>query len=434
MKTHENTWGGGLSPAQFTPKSEETFYAVVDNPNFFQQDADLIYQALLEQLKPISFGKHLQRYIYRQAGITQPFDQVPLSDYQDIIAESFENRGVPVSFRPTKARIRAIAKNWLTQQTVSRDAVLLMGFGLRMNLADVEELLIKGLQETRLNRKDPREIVCGYCYAHGLGYYKYESLMDQAQALSEAGMETPSLREDAGSGRHTSLDELQDEQELMAYLASVMNARGEMRPDQEARNQLMLLYRQAQATVVAMEEAAELEAANLENESRGARKSEGGQESRPLKRIRQPQAPERRKDPAEITPADIEQVLQASIPRDVHGNLIPMKKSTLSSSLRGRRFSRQRMEELLMDRTPATRYDLLMLLFFVYSQKKKTESNLQYYRGFLEEGNRILERCGMGPIYTANPFECFLLMCILSEDPLGTYADVMEKSYREATT
>ena len=35
----------------------------------------------------------------------------------------------------------------------------------------------------------------------------------------------------------------------------------------------------------------------------------------------------------------------------------------------------------------------------------------------------------MGELYVANPYECFILMCILSDDPLGTYADVWEMAY-----
>ena len=39
------------------------------------------------------------------------------------------------------------------------------------------------------------------------------------------------------------------------------------------------------------------------------------------------------------------------------------------------------------------------------------------------------EGCFLGELYISNPYECFVLMCILSEDPLGPYADVWEKSY-----
>ena len=53
-------------------------------------------------------------------------------------------------------------------------------------------------------------------------------------------------------------------------------------------------------------------------------------------------------------------------------------------------------------------------------------------KDFIHTTNRMLERCGMGPLYIANPYECFILMCLLSEDPLGTYSDVLEVSYRSA--
>ena len=48
---------------------------------------------------------------------------------------------------------------------------------------------------------------------------------------------------------------------------------------------------------------------------------------------------------------------------------------------------------------------------------------------FLNTTNEILEKCGMGELYVSNPYECFVLVCILSDDPLGTYADVWEMSY-----
>ena len=78
------------------------------------------------------------------------------------------------------------------------------------------------------------------------------------------------------------------------------------------------------------------------------------------------------------------------------------------------------------------RFDLITLNFFLYSQKVDEYPNSKKrYEQFLASTNRILTGCGMGKMYTANPYECFTLMCILAEDPLGTYADVWEMAYRE---
>lgn len=397
MSTDRTGWDDGHAPSRFTPNSEEAFYAVVDSPEFFRQDAKLIYQALQEQLIPISFGDYLKRYIYRKAGFTQPFELVPLAEYQSIIEESFLEQGVPASFTSSNARMKIMARNWLTQQTVSRESVLLLGFGLHMHLEDVEELLIKGLHETRLNRKNPREVLCGFCYAHGMGYHKYEDLARRCR--EKAGM--PGTETSAGP---VFPETLQDEEKLVDQVAGLMRAQSGIQPDQEARQQFALLYRQAQ----------EVTAAAMNN-------------------MNQDTAVIQTRTSEKITPADIEQIMQAAIPRDRHGNLLPMKKSTLNRQFRNRRLTRQRLEELLSGKTQITRYDLIMLHFFVFvHQKTASQSKLVYYRRFLETTNQILAACGMGPLYTANPFECFLLMCVLSEDPMGTYADVMEKSYREA--
>ena len=35
----------------------------------------------------------------------------------------------------------------------------------------------------------------------------------------------------------------------------------------------------------------------------------------------------------------------------------------------------------------------------------------------------------MDPLYVANPFESFVMMCMLTDDPLGSFADVWELSY-----
>ena len=209
-----------------------------------------------------------------------------------------------------------------------------------------------------------------------------------------------------------------------------------VRPWNEAKHQFDLLYRQAQEVTASILQATAQDSALLQARNMAGKLSQSDQfydyqKQEWLSRLRKP---ERKRNPENITPADIEQVLQAGIPKDHYGNLLPMKRSTLNHQFRNRRLSRQRLEELLTETASVTRYDLIMLQFFVYAyQDRKTDSSLKYYRGFIERTNEVLESCGMGPLYTANPFECFLLMCILSEDPMGTYTDVMEQSYREVT-
>ena len=43
----------------------------------------------------------------------------------------------------------------------------------------------------------------------------------------------------------------------------------------------------------------------------------------------------------------------------------------------------------------------------------------------------ILKKCGMSEIYIVNPYECFLLMCLLTDCPLAVFSEIWEKSYEE---
>ena len=48
-----------------------------------------------------------------------------------------------------------------------------------------------------------------------------------------------------------------------------------------------------------------------------------------------------------------------------------------------------------------------------------------------QEIQEILARCEMGEIYIVNPYECFILMCLLTDCPLAVFSEIWEKSYEE---
>ena len=132
----------------------------------------------------------------------------------------------------------------------------------------------------------------------------------------------------------------------------------------------------------------------------------------------------------DITERDLEYIISSSIPVDRHGNLTPSKASKLHAQFAGKRFSRQHISDVLAGKTEVSRLDLITLTFFIYSQTLYNYTNAKArYMSFIETTNRYLGQCLFGELYIANPYECFVLMCILSEDPLGTYADFLEMSY-----
>ena len=143
----------------------------------------------------------------------------------------------------------------------------------------------------------------------------------------------------------------------------------------------------------------------------------------------------------EITPADIEREILSAVPVGSEGNYLPVKASTLNEHFAGKQLNRQRLSKLLSGSSHVTRYDLVTLQFLSMALRgpgteEETsplpEEPAQRYRLFTESANETLAECGMGSLYAVNPYEAFLMMCMLAADPLCTYAEVWGLSYEEA--
>ena len=425
----EQKWSQ-LTDLDFTDKAMESFYNAVDDPYFRGQDVQIIYDTLQNSLHVISFGDYLRRYIYEKAGMTEQFQDIPVNRYQEIIQLEFADRHCPCSFTPGTARLKNLSKNWLTQQTVNRNVVLILGFGLGMSVEEVNDFLTKACQEYKLDPKNPREVLCWYCYRKGLNFYQYESLMEKYRKNE---MAVPGDDQNSTVMLRDRMSDIDTEAELLEYLSRLRTRDGQSRQSVSARKALQAIYRSAQREVAKLFNAIEEDKAVHRAEWMRERLSHNDklydyEKAELLKK----EAEHRIYTPEEITPADLESVILSAIPKGKTGNLIPMKASSLNGQFQGRRLSRQRLTELLDGSAAINRYDLITLFFFVFSQRLDDYPGTRHmYAAFVGEMNRILNRCSMTPLYVANPYECFILMCMLSEDPLGTYADVWELSFEE---
>ena len=378
----------------FTVRAKESFLGAVKDPYFRDRDSGVIFDLLRSGLRIVPFGDYLKRYIYRKAELRGDYAEIPVSVYQEILCEEFRERQVPCSFTPSSLRLRNAAKNWLEQQAVNRQVVLLLGFGLGMDAGDVDMFLTKALQEYGLDAKDPFEALCLYCYRNRLGYPEFEEMWEMFRAAGD----------------------------------------GESLPAAGTRQAFDRLYGKACGIVAGILTAAEADTAE---KNAGRIREALSREDRlyDCEKIRRVEGEKERHavyTREQVTPADLEDVILSAVPKDTHGNLASLKGSALEKQFLGKRLSRQRLAEILAGDAPVTRYDLLTRLFFVYSQEDTGAKDR--YLSFLREANRTLEECGFGPVYVANPYECFLLMCLLAEDPLGTYADVWELSYDPVKT
>ena len=416
----------------FTERAWDSLYSVVDHTYFRDQDAHLIYEALEHRLKYISFGEYLKRYIYRKAEFTVPYEQISLKEYQAIIRDSFADNHTPASFTATTAKLSALSKNWLTQQTVRRKVVFLLGFGLAMSEEEVNEFLTKALREQGINAKNPFEVICWYCYKNHYNFLKFQKLWASYHAIpvDSSGIKDADWERTINIRRN--ILSVTNDFTLIQKLYEMKLQDREKPLSVTARKYFYVLYNEARKIVAQLYNQDEQEKQNaalrdyINMLERNDRLSDHEKQKRILERRKQRKVYQYE----DITESDMEHILCSSIPVDRHGNLTPGKASKLNEQFAGKRFSRQHIREILSGKTEINRFDLITLNFFIFSQNPVYDGHpKKRYVEFLQSMNKILESCYLAPVYTANPYECFILMCILSDDPLGTYADVWELSF-----
>ena len=423
-----------IDELDFTLNALNNMYDTVDDENFFEQDAHLIYDSLKNKLRSIPFGDYLKRYIYKKAEIETPYSETPLKEYQLIIRDSFSDNNTPPSFTPTTAKLSALSKNWLTQQTVKRNVIFLLGFGLRMSTEDVNMFLTKGIREPEINFKDPFEVICWYCYKNKYSYLKFEKLWATYNDTSPSDLNMNRFYEDYTIGVRNSAANIHSDAALLAHLSNLKTVSNRTHISVTARKYFDELYDEARDLVADIynkekeEEHGNAVSEYIQKLSNNERMYDYEKRER-IEDFRAKRIIFTRKD---ITESDIEHVICAAIPTDRHGNLTPAKASELNAQFSGKRFSRQHIGEILADKAEISRFDLITLNFFVFSQKlDQYPDEKQRFMEFWDSTNNILNNCFMGKLYIQNPYECFVLMCILSADPLGTYADVWELSYNK---
>lgn len=424
--------GNDLRELDFTEAAWESLYNAVDDAQFLNKDAQLIYDSLKHRLKMRSFGDYLKRYIYLKAELIEPFSEIPLKEYQLIIRSSFSDNHTPASFGATTAKLSALSKNWLTQQTVKRNVVFLLGFGLSMSVDDVNMFLTKALREQEINPKNPFEVICWYCYHKGYNYLKFEQLWQLYNDTPPNSLDMGRIYSEQTIGVRNSMHAIHDDAALLAHLTKLKANEKISKMSLTARQCFDELYDEARDLIAKMYNASAAEECENAVQEYIHRLSDNDRlyDFEKQKRIGQFRSRQQIFCREDITESDIERIICAAIPTDRHGNLTPSKASRLNEQFAGKRFSRQRIGDILSGNTEITRFDLITLNFFVFSQRldEYPDPKVRYLK-FYESMNAILEKCFLGRLYIQNPYECFVLMCILSDEPLGTYADVWELSY-----
>ena len=421
-----------LHDLEFTMHAKRAIVKTARDPYFRDRDPELILRALMDEIRSVSFGDYLKRYILGKKDYQDFCDGAEKTAELDYLCEAFRKNGVPPSFSPTTAKVRALAKNWLGQRVVSRSVVLLLGFALEMAPCDVNDFLVKALKESKINPKDPFEVICWYCYQFRFPYSKYQELWDKmSEETSSVQGKSCMLLENTVHVRKD-MESIRNEIQLLDYLSKLNLVDCTGRQSIAARKQFDELYRSACTAIADMKTEMEREDAGIKAIQYRDKLSRNDRifDFQRNERIRKAKETYHRYTAEEITPADLESILYSAIPKDRNGNLIPMKESLLNIHFSGKRLNRQHISDILDGKGMINRFDIITLSFFVTAKEtEKTDDIRSRYDLFIKRTNNYLLKSDMEPIYVTNPYESFVLMCILTDDPLGTFSDVWELSY-----
>ncbi len=450
---------------EYTRRSVRDMNRILDSREFAEMDSETIYQYLLGQMRIVSFKDYLKRYVYERNPQQVPFAKVREETYISIIIDSFMKNHAPGSFNEIEIRWKATVRYWLRKESATRDNVFLLGFGLKMTDPDVSDFLTKVLKEQDFRFHDPRETVFWYAYHYGLEYSEAKKYLDYYDRLSEedllaaeakgklkifeaiADMDSwdEDLLTESGfassglsgpedlftntngsfSGEMTAADFyysaeasvregvpiesimgrdiqrfLTDEDKLKEYLAELKVHQDKM-PDIISREYRHLYRRAARAA---------FRIVRIDDEGAGQ---------------------DRRKARHEATAAEIETILCSGIPKNSAGNLVNVSRSILHKQFQKKRMSRQRISRAMKHSNVIERFDFITLLFLVYAIEVEPDWPVERFMRYIDEINEILKRCNMMSIYPVNPYESFILMCLLTEEPLATYADIWELSFEK---
>ncbi len=377
----------------YTMRALRSMHNFTDTPEFESMDTDAIFEFISNEMSIVPFSDFLKRYIYERVKIDTPFKEVPDSVYEEIIGSAFEDNNASYSFAGTKTRKSLIIRRWLTQKSVKRETVFLLGFGLKMTADDASVFLTKVLGEEDFDFSDPQETIIWFCLKRNLPYSRYLRLMAGYGEMAP-GEEPKIWASMTGSPELF----LTTEKNLRTYLSMLATKKPREQKQERAFLEYTRLYDRCRAII-----------ADIRNH-------DGDGTGLPV-------------SADDITPGDAEREFCSGIPYNKSGNLEPLTRSWFSELFQNKKMSRQRITTILERKRRVERFDLITLLFFLYAEPAETEWSPERFPEYVAEVNRILHRCGMADIYPVIPYEAFILMCLLTESPLDVYTEIWERSY-----
>ena len=178
-----------IRPQNFTLTAMKEFYDTIESDQFQGASEDTIYKYLTNIMEIVSFKDFLRRYIYEYAGIKENFNQV--TNYPELLLEIFaRNDCYDPNDVEEKKKLKKKANRWLTSESVKRENMFYIGFGLDMNDKQISEFLTLVLKEPDFDFTSPSETIYWHCRYNGKSWMEAQKLLEAYENQAE----DPSIR------------------------------------------------------------------------------------------------------------------------------------------------------------------------------------------------------------------------------------------------
>ena len=301
---------------------------------------------------------------------------------------------------------RQTLKNWLTKappdgNSRSRENVYKLCFALKMDANQTGEFFLKAYLERPFNYKNIREAVYFFCLQTGRNYQAAERLIRRIE--SESSAENPDavvITEQIGED----IRSMESEEGFVRYM--VENKPGFAAQNLTATKEIEKLIEKAKPL------------ATSESERFG-------------------HAVSSREKTVVNSVDDLLKVIYGYSLREPRGQKKASRagiKSSRLPELIKRNFPESQEMSMIHNGTASfsTLRKALILLnfyhFFVSARLQKEPSN-DLFDQFTIEMDSILEKCGYVQLYWRNPFDWMIGYCAFSQEPLGTFRDLIEEYY-----
>lgn len=395
------------------------------------------------------FGDYLKRMVYELYIFPEDdgrkITEIPEDEYIKDIQQIFKENGMKgvgtLQFGGSTRLTPSNLKRWMGTPCyqVSRELVFLFGFGFNMFAEQVEELLTKVIGQAGFDFRSAQETIYYWCLKQNRGYSglrewqeKYMEIQEEAEEQKESGI-YEEKEECAGGARTRYYKEkavrITDEDGFKEYLRELERIRRDTRNRITARETLNIVV-----NILWYE---------LSKERRGETKwlellieqkeAEGDAQNRTKRTQRDIRTMQKYWREVSLEPL-IQSIWQEEDPvaiSEKSRKLAPLlpdmwKKRSLQDKLNGE--SRVRKEDILTGVFLTYAHQLEKQMPYMSGEEKDYMVRVETY---VEDVNTYLEQCGMGEFYIVQPYEIFLVLCLLYDKPYSFFLSVWKEKERK---